>query len=78
MVLNFSMIEDNSGKDFDSKPVSWTPDGSHRQKLGLKTQHKQPISIVDNFLGLTEYHFKMKAFKSLDRNTLIQSISRGK
>ena len=34
MVLNFSMIEYNSGKDFDSKPVSWTPDGSHRQKPG--------------------------------------------
>ena len=34
MGLNFSTIEDNSGKDFDSKPVLWTPDGSHRQTPG--------------------------------------------
>ena len=36
MVLNFTMIGDNSGKDFDSKPAK-TPDGIHRSETWLKT-----------------------------------------
>ena len=61
MILNFTMIGDNGGKDFDSKPAK-TPDGVHRSETWLKTQHKQPICVVDNFQGLMEYEYKMKAF----------------
>ena len=36
MILNFTMIGDNGGKDFDSKPEK-TPDGVHRSETWLKT-----------------------------------------
>ena len=58
MILNFTMIGDNGGKDFDSKPEK-TPDGVHRSEAWLKTQ---PICVVDNFQALMEYEYKMKAF----------------
>ena len=35
MILNFTMIGDNGGKDFDSKPAK-TPDGVHRSETWLK------------------------------------------
>ena len=62
MILNFTMIGDSGGKDFDSKPAK-TPDGVHRSETWLKNQHKNSICIVDNFWGLMEYEYKMKAFK---------------
>ena len=37
MILNFTMIGDNDGKDFDSKPAK-TPDGVHRSETWLKAE----------------------------------------
>ena len=35
MILNFTMIGDSGGTDFDSKPAK-TPDGVHRSETWLK------------------------------------------
>ena len=43
MVLNFTMIGDSGGKDFDSK-LAKTPDGVHRSETWLKTNIKNSIS----------------------------------
>ena len=45
MVLNFTMIGDSGGKDFDSKPAK-TPDGVHRSETWLKNSAQ--IAYLDS------------------------------
>ena len=63
MILNFTMIGDSGGKDFDSKPAK-TPDGVHRSETWLKNSAQIVYLNSRQFIGLTEYQYKMKAFKS--------------
>ena len=61
MVLNFTTIGDNSGKDFDSKPAK-TPDSIHRSETWLK--NSAPIAYLHSrlFLGLEGISIQNEGF----------------
>ena len=61
MVLNFTTIGDNSGKDFDSKPAK-TPDGIHRSETWLKNSAQIAYLNSRQFLGLDRISIQNEGF----------------
>ena len=61
MVLNFTTIRDNSGKDFDSKPAK-IPLGIHRSETWLKNTAHIAYLHSRQFLGLDRIKIQNEGF----------------